>query len=278
MVAFQNPIVTQLIVPTGATTGARVVIGVGAQIQMIDANNNLVGNWIPSEFDLINPVTGGLISIQPVPFNGGNFPTIFFKTSPVSDVAFINAVPDGNGEPAIGINSPPYTDPGGQGTIFERAFLFPDAMQFGMVDFATQSPVYGFFISHLAMNIEARTPIFVRNANWTSVGFANGWGNFGNPFWGVSVHMMPDGTVMMRGEAAGPAASTGGTVVVQIPNGFLPTPNGAAPNGTLSFSVSGGAAIKGEMHITPQGACNLFSGIGSMTACNFDGISWASKF
>src|ERR1700761_731225 len=267
-------------IPDPLIVGGNGVIGA---IELYNAQGQRVGYWVPSEFVVINPANGAEISIQPADFVYGAWPTIYFKTSPNSQVAFINATSDSSGNPQLSINSTPYTDPVGGETVYQRLSMADNALSLQIVKSSDQSEVSGLQITDNGLS---STQVFSkRGAVWTVFTFQNGWGWFGNPYWGPSALALPDGRTMLRGLFQA-GTTTANTVIANIPaadaagNKLRPTA-GSGTNGRLVFLTAGDAGsgkspdFDNKIYIDTNGNITIPSAFSGGTM-SIDGISYQS--
>lgn len=125
MVAYTQPIILTLTIPTGATTGQRIVIdGVHGVIDIFDSSNTRIaelGNGIP--LTIIEGVITFTITQDAA---GDGIPGMRWTNTASGKFAFLNIVSDGSSSPQIGINSGLYTDGLGRQA---RSRLFLDGAQ-----------------------------------------------------------------------------------------------------------------------------------------------------
>jgi len=265
-------------IPNPLAIGGNGQIG---SIILFDANGNVVGEWIPSEFSINNADTNASITIDTLT---DDFPSLTFKTSASSQIAFINVSPDTHGNPQLGVNSTPYTDPLGV-VVYERMFMADNNLEIGMVKLSDQTFQYGILIR--SNNIIVKPYIGLGTA-WQPLTFFNGWGWFGNPFWPPAALALPDGTTQLRGVfVAGDL--TNGTIVANIPstdaNGNLlrpipPTPG--STNGRLMILTAGdntgvaGMSFTNKVFIDPNGNISL-AGSAAGTSLSIDNIRFGVR-
>lgn len=112
MVAFKNSIIFFLVIPTGATTGQRILIdGINGVIDIFNNSNHLIaqlGAGVP-----LTIFEGNVTYTVKDNVNGDGFPGMQWDT-PGGD-AFLNIVQGGVGPPSVGINAGSYVNAFGHG-------------------------------------------------------------------------------------------------------------------------------------------------------------------
>lgn len=256
MVAFQNPVIQTITIPSGATTGTRIVIdGVNGTINVYDMNNVLVGQWRASDAVMMfqNDAMTGKMEFHPSGLPSyGVYPGIYFFAANTpggyAGAAYIQANPDVNNSPQIGINSGQYIDTSGLHGARGRLFMQDHVSSLAQIDVSTQSEIGGafestdttatihytdpttgtqirpFYVTHVG-NSNCDQPIL--NDSWQNVVFSNGWGNAGG-FSAVQARIDTSGYLRLRGNASG-GTLTDGTVMFTLPAGYAPVSTNVLP-------------------------------------------------
>jgi len=227
MVAYQNPIVFFLVIPTNATTGARIVLdGINGFLLVYDANNALIGSIAGRDGtdSLGNPVFRGLVDydhtnkfiatqldqgeIRFLYLNyavGSYIPGAMGPTNPGASTTAPGALqiasPSLNGDHRAVITLDG-TSIDGTATP-EVLMLATDGTQ---LEVAIQGILTTFGFS-----------------GWNDVSFAANWTNFGNGFGNVRYRIIPDGFIAMQGMAMFTGGATGASIqLFTFPVGFRP--------------------------------------------------------
>lgn len=141
---YETAVITYFVLPSGATSGQRIVLdGTTGAIKLYSANNNLVGQWTPTGWaeyqdGNLNQFPNGspFKKLQFVP-NASGFPTITITNSATGtgDPAFINGSNDGlsSDSTQLGMNGGQYTNPGG-GTQRSRLLLGNNSIQLAFIE------------------------------------------------------------------------------------------------------------------------------------------------
>jgi hypothetical protein len=279
------------------------------EVDLYDSQGRLVGQILPLSWQFLNPDTHIGIKLHN---DSNNFPTfewIQYASDNVTpqNVTFLNVVQDGLGGLQLGINGPQRNDARGD-RVLDRSYMFDSIWTLGPILQATQGRTGGqlamsdtaSFVEYWIRNVKqggltidgngiypsggtgaVDTWLRAQGANWTVLGFANGWGWGGNPFWGPSALALPDGRVMLRGYAVG-GTLTGGTLAMTIPatdsagNKLRPTP-GSGANGTLWFnSSSANAGVNALVQIETNGNVTVWPG--SSAGIMLEGIQYQAHF
>lgn len=220
-VKFTNPIIFFLVIPTGATTGQRIVIdGRNGTISVYDQFNTLYA-WMAatqvgpdSNYTMLRGIgsTGGGHTVSL--FNG----LIRFDAAPNRSAPiqvnygyilgnFFNSA--ATERPILGLAAPSAGN-GGQArlTLYGTS---PDSTRTPAVDID----------NNFAVEMDVNVMGFVRrrapggvNATWMQLTLLNGWVN--DLTWGLRVRLLPDGTAICTGRI------NGGTITDGIQLGTLP--------------------------------------------------------
>lgn len=279
---FPQQVIAELIVSYSSSQGGgpAVQIGPGAEIVMYNTAGQVVGAWTPQQFFVINPANGAEIAIYPEDFTDNLWPTIYFKTSSTSEVAFINATPDASGNPVLGLNSTPYTDPGSGQTVYERLYMYDDAMNMQIVVESSQANLYGIELTHAGIFANG-VPVFKGGATWTLVPLSNGWTAFGSPYQALQAIAMPDGTTRLRGTIHG-GTKTANTLLGTIPttdsagNRLAPTVGAMEMIYNATGDMSTQPAV--NIDIFNNGQITLSSAGTTSNDLSFDGITFPAYF
>lgn len=256
MVAFKNSVVFSIVVPSGATTGQRIVIdGVAGVIDIYDSSNNLVaqmGNGIP----LIINEGSFQMSIQPNA-GGGGWPGIQWTQIGSLNQAYLNVVSSPNNVPELGLNSGLSADPTQKRSIL---FLQEDNIDLMIKDNANNT--YGWINLHSApaptieLNLskfftmelwvqgdpQSYAVLGVANETWHAMPYNANWGNLGSP-WGNGEYIR---TALGTVRFSGAAQWLNGVTAAPVPIFTLPV--GYRPNRMLHIAVPSMPAVA----ITPQ--------------------------
>lgn len=234
---FPVPAYTTFVIPTGATTGARIVLdGTTGKIFIYNSSNNLV--------DVIGGPSGNIISYV----NGTNSKSIAFTSGQLTMNASGSTVSGGtlgsdSSSPNGGVL---FLDSGNDGTNTDGITM---AWQSGLpavttgntatprvivIDDAGTSDA-DFFISGSLVKTDKtahpytwQTPTY--KANWSAGVLLNG---LGGP--AVKFRLMPDDTVWIYGLCT-PAAGAG-TTIFTLPAGYFPTTLGSSNMGLSNFNT-----------------------------------------
>lgn len=300
MVAFQNPVIQTITIPSGATTGTRIVIdGVNGTISVYDANNVLVGQWRSSDAVMLfqNDSMTGLMEFHPSGLPGyGSFPGIYFfaANSPggYAGAAYIQANPDANNSPQIGINSGQYLDTSGLHEARGRIFMADHGLSIGNIDVTTQAFVGGwialddneFILAFTDPTSGNQVGIFCTTTHnfgtdvpiitdtWQNVTFSNGWSNNGG-FSACQVRMDTSGYVRLRGSAL-PGTRTDGTVICTLPAAYVPP---ATKIVGAAVTASSNPTVLTRLIINTNGTIQVFGAGTPVVSVMLDGITFESS-
>lgn len=222
-------------------------IGPGQQINFYDdVSGDITITLIPGAAGFTNDSNTAQVQILSNGAAGaGNFPGVYFLTSTAPGVynqpAWIQANPDSNGNPQLGINNGLYTSSATGDILRQRMFMGNDVeSQLGAIVAATQALVGGQllwgdttqqlavysaasalqnFLTLQAASTSSQFPIQV--GAWTNITLANGWSNFGAPYSNAQARIASDGFVHLRGLLT-TGTRTDGTIIGTLPAGMLP--------------------------------------------------------
>lgn len=304
MVAFQNPIIQYLVIPSGATTGQRIVIdGVNGRIIIYDANNNIVGEWDSTGVLTVqNDTNTGRIRLVPQGEPGqGFFPSIEFSASNTpggyANNAWIQANPDSLNNPQIGINNGPYTDTSGLHNARGRLFLEDHVAVLQQIDTGTQASLGGSFESYDTGAVirytdptnTANSVTFSMNGLGSAVmpiplqldtawyiypsgSIGAGWSIAGTPNAPFGFRKTSRGYVEMRGALVS-GTITDGTQIFQVPGGYINTTYQQFI-GQLLYT---GFPSNAHVVIDTSGNCTVYGLAGTTGVLGFDGVSFPMK-
>lgn len=300
MVAFQNPVIQTITIPSGATTGTRIVIdGVNGTISVYDANNVLVGQWRSSDAVMMfqNDAMTGKMEFHPSGLPGyGSFPGIYFFAANTpggfAGAAYIQANPDANNSPQIGINSGQYLDTSGLHEVRGRIFMADHGLTIGNIDVTTQNFVGGwialddneFILAFTDPTTASTIGIFAAGTKnfgadvpiitdtWQNVTFSNGWSNNGG-FSACQVRMDTSGYVRLRGSAL-PGTRTDGTVICTLPAAYVPP---ATKIVGAAVTASSNPTVLTRLIINTNGTIQVFGAGSPVVSVMLDGITFESN-
>jgi hypothetical protein len=301
MVAFQNPVIQTITIPSGATTGTRIVIdGVNGTINVYDANNVLVGQWRSSDAVMMfqNDSMTGKMEFHPSGLPGyGSYPGIYFFAANTpggyAGAAYIQANPDANNSPQIGINSGQYIDTSGLHGARGRIFLADHVISINNIDVTTNAEIGGSFeafdnsvimrytdptnsansIGIFATGIaNFNTTVPILNDTWKNVTFSNSWSNNAG-FSACQCRMDTSGYVHLRGSAL-PGTRTDGTTILTLPAGYAPP---ATKIVGAAVTASTNPSILTRLEINTDGTVQVFGAASPVISIMLDGITFESN-
>lgn len=231
MVAYQNSVISYLVIPSGATSGERIVIdGINGVIDIYDSLGDLVAQ-IGNGIGLLIIGT----NVTAMLGNAGGNPALVFwlnsspnllyglQTDSVGDILLFSRQYNSSqtGHPIFDIfaldqNSIElgFQTVGGATSFEGPLLIMNDSNLLIYPNFTVSS-------SALAANVSSGVPWWSGGQSWVNVTFAGNWANAGAPNANVQCIFMPDGTVRMRGLAFN-TSGTSGANVFQLPAGYFP--------------------------------------------------------
>lgn len=226
MVAYQNSVISLLVIPSGATSGQRIVInGTDGTIDIYNSANQLIatiGGGAAMTLDN-GTNTMSLRSVLGTPslaFWADASPTVISRVSlfNTNGIAVAAATyTDGT----LGIVTPTLVEAGG---VIELGFFNSIGQSQGAEVLIEPTLILLAPSSTAALLVyqNGSFPVIaVEGATWQNVTFAGNWANAGSPNANVQCIFMPDGTVRMRGLAFNTSGTSGPTVFT-LPTGFFP--------------------------------------------------------
>lgn len=256
MVAYDQPIILTLTIPTGATTGERIVIdGVNGVIDVYDNNNDKTVEIGEGVIQVgFSPNSAIVLTASGEDPFGNPTSTILFETfnTTAAASASIGVGHDvaGLGEDFFGITGPAQSTVPGfweidmvSGSNSVPPFIFVPTLY--ILYHTDNNPEGGVQVVQAfnnaftktlgsaipAIAIDSGWPI-VSDQVWSNVPLVNSWANVGGAFQIAEYRLMADGTVMMHGSVTGGTSTT----VATLPVGYRPL-------GTVQFAVGGGATV-----------------------------------
>lgn len=133
---YNTSVITYFVIPSGATSGQRIVFdGVLGEIDLFNAANELVGQWKPSQFGVFAgaPNAGQSITIQPNAAADLMRPALLFRVTVAGLAAIVDATNDGSGSANINIFSANYTNSAGN-TVANSMQVHTSTTFMGVID------------------------------------------------------------------------------------------------------------------------------------------------
>jgi hypothetical protein len=141
-VKYNTAVITYFVIPAGASSGQRIVLdGVMGEIDLYNANNELVGQWKPSQFGIFagSPNVGQSIAILPNSAADAQRPSIEYQVVTNGNPAIIDSTNDGTGAANLNLFGAVYLNTPGR-VVAQTVQLHTGFAHFGIIDTNGNSP------------------------------------------------------------------------------------------------------------------------------------------
>lgn len=284
MVAFKNPIVYYLVIPSGQTSGKRIVIdGVAGTIQVFDQNNVQVAEI-------------GVVQVGAWQYQG-------FLAFPDPNVAPFPQADTVAGLFSFGIQFDDPNDTTNPGLLYFQAgvpgqasstFWQPSQMKsavinewqpFILMDGGQVGAAYPLNVPSVTMgsvdesNTSQPCEVYIQGAilykkpgnttpeSWHALSLNTGWSaTFGTPSYRINAL----GAVEFKGLASKSSAPVKGETIATLPVGYRPTRTVELVGGGDGNATPPSVMVQ----ILTTGDINFYEGSSTATACGFDGMSF----
>lgn len=106
---YNTSVITYFVIPSGASSGQRIVLdGVHGEIDLYNSNNQLVGQWIPTQLGIFagSPNVGQSIQILPNAADDASRVALEFRQTVNGNPAILDSTNDGSGNAQLNIFGP----------------------------------------------------------------------------------------------------------------------------------------------------------------------------